>query len=109
MSHLGNEVTYAELTLPRNNGYTPLKKLPPATHPKPQILSPLNNDLQPGNGANVIYARIDHLANCPNQKTGATMPLLVNTSSGGVSPSSLLNTSCDSSSTGNISIQFHND
>lgn len=90
------EVTYAELTLPRNNGYTPLRRAPPPLYPKPTALSP-------SDGASVIYASINHTSACPNQRGGSALqPLLISTSSGGISPSSLLNTSCDSSSTGRV-------
>merc|ERR1719461_556382 len=49
----------------------------------------------------VIYARIDHSAKQRNlsmaNQAQTTVPLLIASSTGGVSPSSIMNTSCESS------------
>lgn len=91
---LSQEVTYAELSLPRNKGYAPMRATCNATTPS-----------EPP----VIYARIDHVSkrhhNNPSMLAQAqtTVPLLISSSSGGVSPSSIMNTSCDSSGSGGSS------
>lgn len=86
------EVTYADLTFPRNKGYTPLRRTP--THAiSPSAAAP---------GEPIVYARIDH--NCAPQSGGKTLAPLIITGStsacGGLSPSSLMNTSVDSSTSG---------
>lgn len=60
ISSLSQEVTYAELTLPRNKGYTPLLR----TTPTPTSTSvPHQTVISPAGGCEpVIYARIEH--NC---------------------------------------------
>ena len=77
------EVTYAELTLPRNKGYSQMR--------------PAQVGVTAG-GEAVVYARIDH-ARRNHHGHHPQGPLLTSCSSsgGGISPSSLMNTSVDSS------------
>ena len=79
-------MTYAELTLPRNKGYTQMR--------------PAQVGITPG-GEAVVYARIDHNRRGHQQPHlgHGHGPLLTSCSSsgGGISPNSLMNTSVDSS------------
>ena len=96
------EVTYAELSLPRNKGYAPMR----SCNNGATVTTPVPDSSGPA-GAPVIYARIDHSTkrNYHSQpgptmlhQAHTTVPLLItNNTSGGVSPSSIMNTSCESS------------
>jgi hypothetical protein len=80
--------------MPRNQGYAPMRSSSSATTPGSV------SDMPPP----VIYARIDPAGkrNYNNStmlnQAQTTVPLLI--SSGGVSPSSIMNTSCESSASG---------
>lgn len=93
------EVTYAELSLPRNKGYAPMRTSPSDCNNATPVLASIE-----ASANNVIYARIDHAAKRGNNNLSmlnqaqTTVPLLIsNSSGGGVSPSSIMNTSCESS------------
>ena len=104
------EVTYAELTLPRKQGYTILRRVSPSSATTPTSSStaavvgpgPLSTSSSSSAGPSVIYARIEKpqqplsLLVAPHGMTTGlgSAPL---ESGGGVSPSSFMNTSCDSS------------
>ena len=136
------EVTYAELSLPRNKGYAPMRTMPTSNlggghcnniTPTPVLASmdpscsssmaSTGSDRGGSTGAGqppVIYARVDHAAKrnntnlCMLNQAQTTVPLLISNISGGsvtsaggqpvslsggggVSPSSIMNTSCESS------------
>lgn len=98
------EVTYAELSLPRNKGYAPMRSSPAGTIVNNTPTPVLASIEAASCNANVIYARVDHAAkNRGNNNLSmlnqaqTTVPLLISSVGGGVSPSSIMNTSCESS------------
>ena len=113
------EVTYAELTLPRKQGYTILRRVSPSSATTPTSSStaavvgpgPLSTSSSSSAGPSVIYARIEKpqqplsLLVAPHGMTTGlgSAPL---GSGGGVSPSSFMNTSCDSSTSSATTTRF---
>ena len=116
-------MTYAELTLPRKQGYTILRRVSPSSATTPPSSSaaavpgtvvgagPLSTSSSSSSaGPSVIYARIEKpqqplsLLVAPHGMAGlGSAPL---GSGGGVSPSSFMNTSCDSSTSSATTTRF---
>ena len=112
------EVTYAELTLPRKQGYTILRRVSPSSATSPPQPPPSSSSVVSAGplstsstsssaGPSVIYARIEKpqqplsLLVAPHGLGSAPLG-----SGGGVSPSSFMNTSCDSSTSSATTTRF---